>query len=313
VTTNVTTTATTATTATRDTLSVPKATWLVVLAACAFGSIPLFAILATRDGATLLPVLTWRYALAVGVLALVAGRGIIARENMVRSWPLVVFAGGAQAAIAYLSLSALEYISAATLSFLFYTYPGWVAAIAAVRRTEPLTPVRLGALALSLTGIVVMVGSPWAAPTPLPGLLLALGSAVMYAIYVPAVARMQQGIAPAAAATYISVGASLTYLVIGAATGALGNLLLPGMWAWLGAIGLALVSTVFGFIAFLRALPVLGSVRTAIICTVEPFYTAVAASLLFGQRLTASTVVGGVLIAAAVGLLQRGAAREATA
>jgi drug/metabolite transporter (DMT)-like permease len=54
-------------------------------------------------------------------------------------------------------------------------------------------------------------------------------------------------------------------------------------------------------------------VRTAIICTVEPFYTAVAAALMFGQRLTASTVVGGLLIAAAVALLQRGAAREVTA
>ena len=301
------------TTAGGGTLSVRGATWILILAACSFGSIPLFALLAQRDAASLLALLTWRYTLAVGVLAFIAGRAITAQKNMTRSWPLIGFAGGAQAVIAYLSLSALDYISAATLGFLFYTYPAWVAAIAAVRRTEPLTRVRLGAVALSLTGIVVMVGSPWAAPTPLPGLLLALGSALLYAIYIPAVARMQQGFAPAAAATYISLGASVTYLAIGAATGSLGNLLLPGASAWAAAIGLALVSTVFGFIAFLRALPVLGSVRTAIICTVEPFYTAVAAALLFGQQLTASTIVGGLFIAAAVGLLQRGAPAEAAA
>ena len=285
--------------------SVRTATLLAAFAACCFGSIPLFAIVATREGATLLAFLSWRYVLALGMLGLVAGREIVARRHLARSWRLIVLGGGAQAAIAYLSLAALDYLSAATLSFLFYTYPAWVALIAAVRRTEKLTPVRLGALALSLVGIVVMVGSPWAAPMPLPGVVLALGSALLYAIYIPAIGRFQQGIEPAAASAYILSGAAITFLAIGAATGTLGNLMLPSAPAWLAAGGVALLSTAIAFIAFLRALPVLGSVRTAIICTVEPFYTAVAAALLFDQPLTTSTIAGGAFIAAAVVLLQR--------
>ena len=285
--------------------SVRTATLLAAFAACCFGSIPLFAIVATREGATLLAFLSWRYVLALGMLGLVAGREIVARRHLARSWRLIVLGGGAQAAIAYLSLAALDYLSAATLSFLFYTYPAWVALIAAVRRTEKLTPVRLGALAFSLVGIVVMVGSPWAAPMPLPGVVLALGSALLYAIYIPAIGRFQQGIEPAAASAYILSGAAITFLAIGAATGTLGNLMLPSAPAWLAAGGVALLSTAIAFIAFLRALPVLGSVRTAIICTVEPFYTAVAAALLFDQPLTTSTIAGGAFIAAAVVLLQR--------
>ena len=285
--------------------SLRTATLLAAFAACCFGSIPLFAIVATREGATLLAFLSWRYVLALGMLGLVAGREIIARKHLARSWRLIVLGGGAQAAIAYLSLAALDYLSAATLSFLFYTYPAWVALIAAVRRTEKLTGVRIAALALSLVGIVVMVGSPWAAPMPLPGVLLALGSAMLYAIYIPAIGRFQQGIEPAAASAYILSGAAITFLAIGAATGALGNLMLPSAPAWLAAGGVALLSTAIAFIAFLRALPVLGSVRTAIICTVEPFYTAVAAALLFNQPLTMSTIAGGAFIAAAVVLLQR--------
>jgi len=285
--------------------SVRTATLLVAFAACCFGSIPLFAMVATREGATLLAFLSWRYVLALGMLGLFAGREIIARRHLARSWPLIVLGGGAQAAIAYLSLAALEYLSAATLSFLFYTYPAWVALIAAVRRTEKLTPVRMGALGLSLAGIVVMVGSPWAAAMPAPGVLLALGSALLYAIYIPAIGRFQRGIEPAAASAYILSGAAITFLTIGAVTGALGDLVLPSAPAWLAAGGVALLSTAIAFIAFLRALPVLGSVRTAIICTVEPFYTAVAAALLFDQPLTMSTVAGGAFIAAAVVLLQR--------
>ena len=290
--------------------TVRTASALVVFCACCFGSITLFAIVATRDGATLLGLLTWRYLLALAILAAVTGRMIVAPANRSRSLPLIVFAGGAQAAIAYLSLAALEYMSAATLAFLFYTYPAWVALIAAVRRTEPLTPIRLGALALSLTGIVLMVGSPWAAPIPLTGLVLALGSAFLYAVYMPMVARFQVGVEPAAATMYICIGAGLVYLIIGAATGALGDLVLPGVPSWLAAIGIAVLSTVLGFIAFLRALPVLGTVRTAIICTIEPFYTAVAAALFFAQPLTTSTIFGGAFIAAAVILLQLGGARE---
>ena len=293
--------------------SVRIASALIVFCACCFGSITLFAIVATRDGSTLLALLTWRYLLSVAILGVVAGRAVMASQNRSRSWPLMVFAGGAQAAIAYLSLAALDYMSAATLAFLFYTYPAWVALIAAVRRTEPLTPIRLGALALSLSGIVLMVGSPWAAPIPLPGLLLALGSAFLYAVYLPMVARLQIGVEPAAATTYICIGAGIVYLVVGAATGALGELILPGVPSWLSAVGIAVLSTVLGFIAFLRALPVLGTVRTAIICTVEPFYTAVAAALFFAQPLTPSTLVGGAFIAAAVVLLQLGSAREARA
>jgi len=293
--------------------SVRVASALIVFCACCFGSITLFAIVATRNGATLLALLTWRYLLALMVLAVIARRTLLARDNRSRIWPVVIFAGGAQAAIAYLSLAALEYMSAATLGFLFYTYPAWVALIAAVRRTEPLTPVRLGALALSLTGIVIMVGSPWAQPIPLPGLLLALGSAFLYAVYIPTIARLQVGLEPAAVSAYICVGAGAVYLAAGAATGALGNLILPSVPAWLAAVGIAILSTVISFIAFLRALPVLGSVRTAIICTVEPFYTALAAALLFSQPLTPSTIGGGILIASAVVLLQLGSAREAGA
>ena len=285
--------------------TVRTATLLAAFAACCFGSIPLFAIIATNGGATLLGLLTWRYVFALAMLGIFAGRTIAARESRSRSLPLIAVGGIAQAAIAYFSLAALEYLSAATLSFLFYTYPAWVAIIAAIRGTDRLTPTRIGALALSLIGIVIMVGSPWAAAMPLPGVALALGSALLYAIYIPTIGRLQQGLEPAAASAYILLGAGITFFGISVATGALGNLLLPSAPAWLAAGGVALLSTAIAFIAFLRALAVLGSVRTAIICTVEPFYTAVAAALLFGQPLTMATIAGGVFIAAAVVLLQR--------
>jgi drug/metabolite transporter (DMT)-like permease len=78
----------------------------------------------------------------------------------------------------------------------------------------------------------------------------------------------------------------------------------PSGW---GAIAtLAVVSTVLAFIAFLRGLAVIGPVRTAIVSTVEPFWTALLGSLVLAQRLGPRTLAGGVCIAAAVILLQVG-------
>jgi drug/metabolite transporter (DMT)-like permease len=287
-------------------LSVPAATALVVFSVCCFGSIPILATIARRDGTAIVALLTWRYIGALVSLAAIAGAVIAAPENRRRSWRIIILGGGIQAVVAYLTLAALEHLSAATVGFLFYTYPAWVAVIAAVRRIEKLTPIRLAALALSLTGITVMVGSPWAAAMPIPGLALALGGAVVYAIYIPMIHHLQRGVHPAASTAYIALGALTTFLVISAATGTLDTMRLPSPTSWVAAGLLAVLCTTIAFITFLSGLLVLGPVRTAIVSTVEPFYTAVAGALLLGQPLTGTTVAGGALIAAAVLLLQRG-------
>lgn len=259
--------------------------------------------IAVTAGANLLSTLTWRYALAAVMLAAVAGgrRGLrMPRERAVR---LVALGGGGQAAIAFLSLSALRYIPVGTLAFLFYTYPAWVALIAALRGSERLTPRRLGALGLSLGGIVVMVGAPLGSgPVHPGGALLALGSAILYAIYLPVINHLQRGIAPAAASVFIVTGAGLLLGATALAGGTLALVLTPTAWAAVAA--LAVISTVLGFIVLLKGLAILGPVRTAIISTVEPFWTAMLGALVLLQPITAATLLGGGLIASAVLLLQ---------
>ncbi len=68
---------------------------------------------------------------------------------------------------------------------------------------------------------------------------------------------------------------------------------------------LALVCTVMTFIAFLNGLAVLGPVRTAIISTIEPFFTTLLGAAALGQAAGPGTMAGGLLIGGAVLLLQR--------
>jgi drug/metabolite transporter (DMT)-like permease len=278
-----------------------RATLLIALSACGFGAIAIFVTLATRTGAPLLTLLSWRYIIAtlvLGVIAVFTGAIRFDRGAL----RVMFYSGLGQSLIAFLSLSALEYIPAGTLAFLFYTYPAWVAIIARLRHSEPLTPARLLALALSLTGIFVMVGAPGGAALHPIGVTLALVAAVLYAAYIPMIGTLQQNITPIATATYMAAGATL---ILGLAAVLRGEFTTDlHSTAWIAILGLSLVSTVGAFLGFLSGLRVLGSVRTAIVSTVEPFFTALVSAWLLSQPLTRTTLVGGVFIATAVILLQ---------
>ncbi|MDB4886692.1 MAG: protein of unknown function transrane [Gemmatimonadetes bacterium] len=281
-----------------------RATAMILFSACCFGSIPVIITLATARGARLTDLLAWRYLVASVLLVIVSGGPSVVRQSWQRMGKLLVLGGGGQAAVAIVSLSALAYIPAATLTFLFYSYPAWVAVISAVRGTEPLTVRRAGALLLSLAGLALMIGMPGAGGLHPTGVMLALASALIYAVYIPTIDHLGRGLAPAVTASYASLGAAIILTVMAMATGGLALHFAPS--GWVAVAVLAVVCTVLAFLAFLRGLATVGPVRTAIVSTVEPFWAALLGSVVLGQRLGVRTMAGGMLIAAAVVLLQLG-------
>jgi drug/metabolite transporter (DMT)-like permease len=288
--------------------SVRRATLLIVLSALSFGSISVLTVLVTAAGVPLLTAMVWRYVLGATLL------GVVARPAQLRAVPrqrvilLLVIGGCGQALITYLSLHAREYISVGPLAFLFYTYPAWVALLAAIRRTEKLTPVRVIALTLALAGVAIMVGVPEEKLHPI-GVILALGSALLYSVYLPALEHVQNGI-PALSATFLLIiGAAIAFVVAALFTG---DLFLPvGLAVWSEILLLALVATVVAFLTLIKGLSVLGPVRTAIVATVEPFFTAMLGILVLGNELGVATLLGGMLIAGAVLLIQWSSTRIA--
>jgi len=280
--------------------SVGRATLLIILSALSFGSISVLTVLVITAGVPLLTAMAWRYVLGVMLL------GAVARPRQLRAIPrqrviqLLVTGGCGQALITYLSLHALEYIPVGPLAFLFYTYPAWVALLAAIRRTEKLTPTRAIALTLALAGVTIMIGAPTEKLNPI-GVMLALVSALLYSAYLPALEHVQEGV-PAVAATFLLVaGAAIAFVIAALFTG---ELFLPtGVAVWSGILALALVSTAIAFLTLIKGLAVLGPVRTSIVATVEPFFTATLGVLVLGNQLSTSTLMGGILIAVAVLLI----------
>ena len=258
--------------------------------------------LAINGGARLIDVLFWRYAIA-GVLLVIVSGGIAAvTVPRRRALELAVLAGGGQAAVAFTTLSALKYIPVASLVFLFYTYPTWVAVISAARGVERLTAPRVVALLMSLAGIGLMVGLPGSGAMNPAGVAFALGGALLYALYIPMINYFGRELPAAVTSAYAAGGAALVLLVVALTQGVPQVAFTP--LAWTAIVALAVICTVLAFIIFLRGLAVIGPVRTAIVSTVEPFWAALLGSLVLGQSIGPRVFIGGSLIAAAVVLLQ---------
>lgn len=279
-----------------------RATLLILLSSCGFGSLSTLTLFTTRAGLPLLPAMFWRYFLAAAFLVVVL-RGTAYREvTRQQALRLLLVGGLGQGVITYLSLRALDYIPVGPLAFLFYTYPAWVALIAAVTGREEVTLWRLVALAIAMAGIVVMVGAPDAVSLAPIGVVMALGTAFLYALYLPALQKVQKGVPAIISTFYLVTGVLIAFLGASLFTHELQAPSSLTIWKYL--VLLSLVSTVLAFATLIAGLSVLGPVRTSIIATFEPFFTATLGVLLLGESLTRGTLAGGAMIASAVLLLQ---------
>lgn len=284
-----------------------RATLLIAFSACCFGSLTTLTLLAMQTGLTLVNVIFWRFCLAAGVLFLLTWRSRSSHPLDRTAWRLVAIGGIGQAIISYFSFKSLDYLPVGALAFLFYTYPAWVAIISAARGKEGFTRWRVIALAMAMSGILVMVGMPSTQALSSIGIVMALGTAFLYAIYLPLVHEAQGQLPALLSSFYILSGIAVTFLIVNLATGQLRLPDNPRVWIYL--ILLAIVGTVLAFGGLMSGLRILGPVRTSIISTVEPFFTAILGAAILGQSLTIGVVGGGALIATAVIILEQSSER----
>lgn len=278
-----------------------RAIALVLGAALCFASLSVIVLLALRTGTELLVVLQWRFGLAAFVLLM------IVRERAMlpaRRWmPLVVIGMIGQFAVTFVNLSALNFIRPAALTFLFFTYPAWVVAGAAMFGWAPLDRRRALAIGLALTGVAIMLRPGSQDLLDPRGVALGLAAALLYAAYLPTLSKVQTGVPPLVAAFYVILGATISYAI---ASLLFAEQQLPASvqaWQLIGV--LAIISTVVPFGLLIAGVSVLGAVKTSIAGTAEPFFTSLLAVLLLGDALRPATIGGGALIAAAVVLNAR--------
>ncbi len=277
---------------------------LVVASAAGFGTLAIFGRYAYADGMDAMTILCLRFSLAaIPALALLAVRreplpaGSVLLQLI--GMGLLSYVGGS---LAY--LVALKYASAGLVALLLYLYPSFVALLAVLLLHEPLTGAKGLALGLALTGTALAVG-------PLRGqvlgILLAVGSALLYAIYIIVGAGVMRRVSPVQSSAVIFVTAALSNGVLMMVTGP--HLPATGR-GWAAITGLVVITTLLPVVAFLSGLKRIGPTNAAMLSTLEPVVTVLLASWWLHETLTPVTLLGGGLILSAVLVLTHGELRR---
>lgn len=277
---------------------------LCLISAAGFGAMAIFGKLAYDAGVPTLTLLLVRFTLATAIFAAL----IFARPQLGPggAGPRAIAIGLALGAVGYatqagLFFGALQTLDASLLALLLYTYPAWVTLAAFVLGRERPTRRRLGALALSSVGLVVVLAGAAAGSFDTVGALMGLGAAVAYTVYILVADRAGPAMAPLALAALVCLGATGTFALAGALSGALSFDFETDGWLWLALI--AVVSTALPIVTFFAGLARVGPSTASILSTFEPVVTVALAYLAFSERLSVTQLGGAALVLAAAVML----------
>jgi drug/metabolite transporter (DMT)-like permease len=294
---------------------------LVVIAAIGYGSGGLFARPAYEAGADWLTVMVWRFGIAFGLSWGVVALRPAARaalRGLARRAVLVTLGLGAMLVLqSGTYYAALETVPVSLAGLITAIYPP-VVAVLALRFGRPLDGRRAWlALMIAVAGTTLAVGGIDAdVMPPLSGLVLAISAPLFYAAWIILAARHS-------GETRSGTGDDSDHPTDALATGALlltGTALAYGTMAlvsrhpvlpsqvppaaWPGMLGVALVAGFIAPQAFYAGTKRVGAAQAALISTVEPLWTILAAGIVLGEVLTLTQWVGAVLILTGVVLSQ---------
>jgi len=245
--------------------------------------------------------LRWIVVLAVLAPFVWRDRAAIAKA-MARDLPsLAVFALVGFAPQTYLIYLGLVGSSAINLGLLNSAIPVLIVAVAAILHHRRPRPLELAGIALSLTGVVVIIArGQWSTLASLAfnghDLVMLFGMGV-WAYYTVRLARRDDGLPFPAfmfAAGLLGLAMIVPALVYDAATG---RIALPSASAWVGVAYLGVLPTLVAMLLFAYAIRNVGPVQSGLFTHLVPVFSAVLAMLFLGEQLHAFHAAGFALVA----------------
>lgn len=285
---------------------------VLLLAQIAVGAAAIFARFAL-GGAGALAVSASRLTIAAVVL-LIAGAALRVQDDATRvPKPRVdtvrfVCAGIALAAHFALWIWSLEYIGVAVSTLLVATTPAWTALYDAIALKRMLSPAAIGAMVAGAAGMYYVVRDTWAQP-PVPGhetlgALLAIGGAIAIGAYFLIVRTVRHSYGTRAIVTR-TYGSAAVVLLVAAAIAHQPPPPVHDARAWLGILGMALISQLVGHTALNAALRWFSPSAVAFTSLLEPVCAALLALAIFGERLGIWAVAGAIVLLGAVAVFLR--------
>lgn len=217
---------------------------------------------------------------------------------------LAAFGGGALAGTLLLITYAYLRIPAGMTIVLNFTYPVFVMLITLVSKKERITAVKFISPLLALAGIALISNASFSGSVNVGGVLIALLSGVVYAVYF--IAGRESAYASLETPVsnfYITASACLWSL---AAALILGRFCLPAdSVIWIILFFEAFLGYVVGLRLLLAGIKLLGSVSASALNTLEPAFASLTSMAVFGEAMGLLKGCGVILVlaAAVIGIL----------
>ncbi len=207
-------------------------------------------------------------------------------------------------------------MSVALVLIVFYLYPVIVTAASAATGRDRLTPLRVGALALAMVGLALVLGAqvgPDAHATP-AGVALAAFAALCHAGYYLVVRDGFPHVPAVQATSLVLAGGFVISGVVALATLGTG---VADAWvvdptAWVMILVAGTIGAAFPKVLVIRAVRAIGGTRASLVALLEPVTGVVVATLALGQTLEPQEIVGGMAILVAAAIVQRREPEPAT-
>lgn len=273
----------------------------IIRSAILFGTMPLLAKIAYTHGSNAYTVAFGRFFLGfimLGIIILLLP-GCTVKVN--RSQLLEVLKLSVSYALMPILLyTSYNYINSGMATTLHFTYPVTVMLIMVFFCKKRPERKQVICAVLCLFGLALL-SSPDSGAS-LPGIMLAVASGVVYAVYIVFLGKSTVGeIHPLTLAFWMALFSAAE---IGAIALLRGDLvfMLDGT-GWAAEIGMALFTTVFALVLFQNGVFLCGEVRASLLSTFEPLTGVLIGVIVFGEILTKSEIPGIISILMAVILL----------
>lgn len=275
-----------------------------IITGITYGLNPLFAIPLMVQGAAIESILFFRYAIAVLVLGcyLLIRRGFV--KLSMQQVGVLLALGVLYTMSSLLLFESYQYIASGLATTLVFLYPVIVALIMVFLGVVPSWPVWL-AIAATFGGVIMMTqGEAGHTIDPL-GVILSIGSAISYSLFIVIINRNRK------IADISNTLLTFATLCVGAIIFPVKMLLsdvtmmngIEGVGSWFNLLGLAILPTIVSTATLALATRNIGATKASVLGVFEPITAMLVGTLMFGEPLTMSIIVGISIAIVAVTLM----------
>lgn len=272
-----------------------------IITGITYGLNPLFGVPLMKNGAAIESILFFRYAIAVLFLG---GFLLLSRQSFKISWKqagVLLVLGLLYTSSSLFLFEAYHYIASGLATTIIFLYPVLVAIIMVFLRVVPSWPVWLS-IVLTFAGVVIMTQSDSTHTINPIGVMLSLGSALVYALFIVIINRSKtiSNVSNSLLTFYALTVGSIIFLGkiilsdIDITTGINHNM------AWLNLVGLAILPTVVSTATLAIATRNIGATKASVLGVFEPVTAILIGTIVFGEALTTNIIVGILLSIAAI-------------